>query len=64
MLVYIWLHNKNHIYESGDFYYPPSPPQFWQLQTSKITSFLDFFNFLISHFGDISPVKKALGGGP
>jgi hypothetical protein len=45
MLVYIWLHNKNHIYESGDFYFPP-PPQFWQLKTSKISSLFEFvFNF-------------------
>jgi hypothetical protein len=54
ILLYIWLHHQNHMYDSGDFY-PFFPSHFWLLlKTSKITK---FFNFLISHFGEISPVK-------
>ncbi len=50
--------NENHIYESGDFHLKIFP-HFWQPKPSKKTFFI--FLFLISHFGDISPVKKKSG---
>jgi hypothetical protein len=40
ILLYVWLHNDNHIYESGDFtsFFFLAP--FWRQKTSKIILFV------------------------
>jgi hypothetical protein len=51
--------NENHIYESGDFSFKNISSL---LATETLQNhFFWFLKFLISHFGDISPVKKKSG---
>ncbi len=56
ILIYFQLHNENQIFGSGN-YFTLFHPHFWQLKTSKITSFSSF-SFLILLSGEILQVKN------
>jgi hypothetical protein len=49
ILLYVWLYNENHMYESGNFF-TFVLSHFWGLKTCKNTFFPPFLLFLFSHF--------------
>ncbi len=56
ILVYFWLTHWKQKYRNLAIFTPFFFAHFWLLKTSKITSFVTF-EFWISIFGDVSPIK-------
>jgi hypothetical protein len=55
ILLYVWLYNENHMYESGNF----SLFSLSLLGTENMQKhFFSFSFFFISLSGDVSPVRK------